>query len=87
MKLTKRMMQSPLIEYCNLEDGRFINLVRMEQPYSDGRSFFVHETTKSVFCSSGFFTNYEDAKTKFDLMCKNAVIHGHTIIEKGSTGN
>lgn len=49
MKITKRMSQSPLIEYCNFEDGSFINLVRMLKPYADGRSYFVHETTKSIF--------------------------------------
>lgn len=87
MKITKRMSQSPLIEFCNLEDGRFINLVRMAKPYADGRSYFVHETTKSVFCSSGFFTSYEQAKEKFDLMCKNAKSYGHVVVSKGITGN
>ena len=86
MKITKRMAQSPLVEYCNFLDGSFVNLVRMEKPYADGRSYYVHETTKSIFCSSGFFTNYEDAKSKFELMVKNGAGESE-VLSKGVTGN
>ena len=87
MKITKRMSQSPLIQFCNFKDGSFVNLVKMEKPYADGRSYYVHETTKSIFCSSGFFTNYEAAKAKFDLMCKNAKECGYVVSSEGLTGN
>ena len=87
MKITKRMLQSPLIEYCNFSDGSFVNLVRMVTPYADGRSYYVHETTKSVFCSSGFYTSYEKAKEKFDLMCKNGESLTVKVKSKAVTGN
>lgn len=41
---------------------------------------------KVFFCSSGFFTNYDDAKKKFDLMVKNGQDKSD-IISKGKTGN
>ena len=81
------MAESPLIEFCNFTDGSFVNLVKMSKPYADGRSYYVYETTKSIFCSSGFFTNYTQAKVKFDLMCKNGETQGHVIKDKGTTNN
>lgn len=69
-----RVTQSPLIKYANFIDGSHINLSRLLKPYADGRCYFVHETTKSIFCSSQFCTNYEQAITKFDLMVKNGML-------------
>ena len=69
--LPKRVFKSPIIEYVNFEDGTHVNLIRLIKPYADGRSYAVHETTKSPFCSNGMFKTIEKAKEKFDLMVKN----------------
>ena len=72
LQLPKRVFQSPLIEYANFQDGSHVNLIRLIKPYANGVSYAVHDTTKSPFCSNGLFKTYEKAKTKFDLMVKNA---------------
>ena len=69
--LPKRVFKSPIIEYVNFEDGTHVNLIRLIKPYADGRSYAVHETTKSPFCSNGMFKTIEEAKKKFDLMVQN----------------
>lgn len=71
MELPKRVFQSPLIEYCNFEDGSFVNLIRLNKPYANGNCYAVYETTKSTFCSNGLFKSFSEAKEKFELMIKN----------------
>jgi len=85
-KLPKRVTTSPLLQYANFKDGTHVNLIKLLKPYSDGRSYFVHETTKSIFCSSCYFTNYEDAITKFNLMVINGKLLSG-IADSGLTGN
>ena len=85
-KLPKRVFNSPLIEYANFEDGSFVNLIRLNKPYSNGMSYAIYETTKSCFCSNGMFKTYEKAKQKFDLMIRNAQFESK-LKEKGLTGN
>ena len=70
-KLPKRVTNSPLIDYVNFRDGSHVNLIKISKPYADGRSYYVHETTKSIFCSSGYFVSYEEAIEKFNLMVRN----------------
>jgi len=69
--LTKRVFNSPLIEFCNFQDNSNINLIRLNKPYKNGVSFAVYENTNNPFCSNGLFKTYEQAKQKFDLMVKN----------------
>lgn len=70
--LPKRVLNSPLIRYANFEDGSFVNLIRIKNPYSNGITYAVHETTKSPFCSNGLFKTHEKALEKFNLMVENA---------------
>lgn len=86
LTLPKRVFNSPLIEFANFADGSHVNLIRLNKPYANGICFAVHETTKSPFCSNGLFKTYEKAKTKFDLMVKNAK-HESFLITEGLTGN
>ena len=69
--LTKRVFNSPLIEYVNFEDGSNINLIRLNKPYKDGTAYAVYETTKSPFCSNGLFKTIDKAKDKFNQMVIN----------------
>lgn len=84
--LTKRVAQSPLIKYVNFKDGSHVNLIKILKPYADGRAYYVHETTKSIFCSSGYFVKYEQAIEKFNLMRKNGCLESD-ILNEGVTGN
>lgn len=81
IKLPKRFFNSPLVAYCNFSDGSHVNLIRLLKPYANGISYGVHETTKSTFCSNGMFKTYEQALSKFELMCKNGA-NESTIIKK-----
>ncbi len=69
--LPKRVASSPLVKFVNFEDGSFVNLIKLNKPYADGRSYFVHETTSSVFCSSEYLNTYDQALIKFNLMVEN----------------
>ena len=82
--LTKRVAQSPLIQFANFKDGSHVNLIKILKPYADGRAYYVHETTKSVFCSSGYFKNHDDAIAKFDLMVANGKLESD-ILNQGLT--
>lgn len=84
--LTKRVFNSPLIEYANFADGSHVNLIRLKKPYASGDSFAVHETTKSPFCSNGLFKTIDKAKQKFELMVKNAQQESQ-LINRGKTSN
>lgn len=84
--LPKRVFNSPLLQYANFKDGSHVNLIRLIKPYKNGISFAVHETTKSPFCSNGMFKNYERAKSKFNLMVKNASYESD-ILNEGITEN
>lgn len=84
--LPKRVSQSPLIQYANFKDGSHVNLIKLLKPYADGRAYYVHETTKSIFCSSGYFVTYEKALEKFNLMVKNGSDESE-ILNQGVTGN
>ena len=69
--LPKRVFKSPLIGFCNFEDGTHVNLIKLLKPYADGTAYAVHETTTSSFCSNGLFKTHKAAKEKFDLMVRN----------------
>lgn len=84
--LPKRVFNSPLIEFANFENGSFVNLIKLNKPYADGRSYAVYETTKSPFCSNGMFKTYEKAKEKFELMVKNGSRESK-LKNRGLTGN
>ena len=84
--LPKRVFRSPLIEYANFKDGSHVNLIKLMKPYANGITFAVHETTKSAFCSNGMFKTYDKAKSKFDLMVKNASYESE-ILNQGITLN
>jgi len=84
--LPKRVFRSPLIEFANFEDGTFVNLIKLNKPYADGREYAVYETTKSAFCSSGMFKTYPKAKKKFELMVRNGS-HETKLRNRGVTGN
>jgi len=84
--LPKRVFKSPLVEYANFEDGSFVNLIRLNKPYSTGISWAVYETTKSPFCSNGMFKNYITAKMKFESMISNGQRES-PLVERGLTGN
>ena len=84
--LTTRVAQSPLLQYVNFKDGSHVNLIKILKPYADGRAFFVHETTKSIFCSSGYFVTYEKAIEKFNLMVANGRLESD-VLSQGVTGN
>lgn len=71
LTLPKRALSSPLVEYTNFEDGSFVNLIKLSKPYANGDCYAVHETTKSVFCSSGLFKDYDSAKVKYNRMVVN----------------
>lgn len=86
MILPKRVFNSPLIEYANLEDRTFINLIRLNKPYKNGDSFAIYETTKCTFCSSKLFKTYEKAKENFELMIKNST-HNVALKERGIINN
>lgn len=77
--LPKRVFNSPLLICTNFEDGSYINLIKLNKPYSNGDSYAVYETTKSVFCSNGMFKTYQEAKIKFDLMVKNGSLSSDLI--------
>jgi len=86
IRLPKRVFNSPLIKYANFQDGSFINLIRLKEPYKNGVKWAVYETTKSPFCSNGLFKTFETANEKFELMVKN----GQTVsklVEKNTTSN
>lgn len=70
LKLPRRVFNSPLIKYANFSDGSFVNLIRLNKPYSNGMSYAVYETTKSPFCFNGMFTTLEKATDNFNLMVK-----------------
>jgi hypothetical protein len=84
--LTRRVAQSPLLQYVNFKDGSHVNLIKILKPYADGRAYYVHETTKSIFCSSGYFMTYEKAMEKFNLMVANGALESE-ILNQGITGN
>jgi hypothetical protein len=84
--LPKRVAQSPLLQWANFVDGSHVNLIKILKPYADGRSYYVHETTKSVFCSSDYFKTYDAAIEKFNLMVTNGHIHSN-IRDQGITRN
>lgn len=86
MQLPKRVFQSPLIEYCNFEDGSFVNLIRLNKPYANGDCYAVYETTKSAFCSNGLFKSFSAAKIKFEKMVENGSRESK-IKERGLTNN
>jgi hypothetical protein len=86
LKLTKRVFNSPLIEFANFEDGSHVNLIKLNKPYANGISYAVHETTKSPFCSNGLFKTYEEALKKFELMIKNAQ-NVTNLIKRSKTNN
>lgn len=71
MNLPKRVFNSPALMGINFENGTFVNLIRLNKPYSNGASYAVHQTTKSAFCSSGLFKTYVGAKRSFDRMGAN----------------
>lgn len=70
-KLPRRVFNSPLIAFCNFQDGTFVNLIKLKQPYANGLSYAVYETTKSPFCSNGMFKTLDKATEKYELMIKN----------------
>ena len=84
--LTKRVFNSPLIEFCNFQDSSNINLIRLNKPYKNGVSFAVYETTKNPFLSNGLFKTYEEAKQKFDSMVKKQSYYSK-ILNSGVTNN
>lgn len=86
MKLTPRISQSPLIQYANFADGSHVNLIKLKKPYAWGGAYVVHETTKSVFCSSGIFKTYEEAIAKFNLMVESGSMMS-SLVSQGSTSN
>ena len=69
--MSQRAFNSPTIKYANFRDGSFVNLIKLKKPYANGIKFAVYETTKSPFCSNGFYKTIEDANTKFELMILN----------------
>ena len=80
--LPKRVFASPLIEYANFNDGSHVNLIKLIKPYANGYSYAIHETTNSIFCSNGLFKTYKEAKTKFELIVKNA-LYEIKLIDRG----
>jgi hypothetical protein len=84
--LPKRVFNSPLIEYANFKNGSFVNLIRLNKPYSNGISYAVYETTESPFCSNGLFKTLDKAKNKFNLMVKNGSLDSE-LIEHNKTNN
>tara|TARA_B100001094_G_C18037601_1_gene723375 strand:- start:509 stop:775 length:267 start_codon:yes stop_codon:yes gene_type:complete len=86
IKMTQRAFNSPLIKYANFKDGSFVNLIKLKKPYANGVKYAVYETTKSPFCSNGFYKTIEEANAKFELMiingskCSNLIIK-ETIIK------
>tara|TARA_R110002153_G_scaffold152399_1_gene303932 strand:- start:852 stop:1112 length:261 start_codon:yes stop_codon:yes gene_type:complete len=71
IKMTQRAFNSPTIKYANFKDGTFINLIKLKKPYANGTKYAVYETTKSPFCSNGFYKTIEEANKKFELMILN----------------
>lgn len=69
--LSKRVFNSPLVEFANFEDGSYVNLIKLNKPYANGDTWAVHETTRSPFCSNGLFKSLEKAQEKFELMIRN----------------
>ena len=69
--MTQRAFNSPLIKYANFKDGSFVNLIKLKKPYANGVKYAVYETTKSPFCSNGFYKTIEEANAKFELMIIN----------------
>ncbi len=84
--LPKRVFNSPLIRYANFKDGSYVNLIRLTEPYANGNSYAIHETTSSPFCSNGLFKDFDKALEKFNLMIKNGS-QVSELISSGVTGN
>lgn len=68
MKYAKRTFNSPLIKSVNFVDGSFVNLIKLNKPYADGKQYVIYETIKIMPPTLKLFKNEEDAVKRFDKM-------------------
>ena len=67
-KYYKRTFNSPLMKSVNFVDGSFVNLIKLNMPYADGKQYAIYETIKIMPPTLKLFKNKEDALKRFDKM-------------------
>ena len=67
-KYYKRTFNSPLMKSVNFVDGSFVNLIKLNMPYADGKQYAIYETIKIMSPTLKLFKNEEDAVKRFDKM-------------------
>ncbi len=65
MKLPRRVFNSPLILYANLQDGSCINLIRLIKPYANGKAYAIYNASKDREHHNGMFRTLEQAQNAF----------------------
>lgn len=65
MKLPRRVFNSPLILYANLQDGTSINLIRLIKPYANGKAYAVYNGSIEREHHNGMFRTLEQAQNAF----------------------